>query len=67
MPTITIDDIEYDEDALSTDALAQIKSMQACDVKIVVLNNDLSIVQTARNAYSIALKELLPEETPAHH
>lgn len=62
MPKITIDEKEYELDDLSQEAKAQLDSMLASDTKIAELQRDLAIVQTARNAYAIALKELLPKK-----
>lgn len=59
MATITIDDIEYDVDTLSEDAKAQLAALQATDQRIVEAQQDLAILQTARNAYAVALKNLL--------
>ena len=64
MSTITIDEIAYTESDLSKEAKDQLGSMQLCDQKIVALQADLAIAQTARNAYANALKELLPEAAP---
>ena len=61
MPTITIDGTEYDTDQLSDNAKAQLASLQACENKIRQLQIDLAIVQTARQAYGLALKGELPE------
>ena len=61
MPTITIDGTEYDTDQLSDNAKAQLASFQACENKIRQLQIDLAIVQTARQAYGLALKGELPE------
>ena len=59
MATITIDDIEYDVDTLSEDAKAQLAALQATDQRIVEAQQELAILQTARNAYAVALKNLL--------
>ena len=61
MSTITIDDIEYTQDDLSDEAKVELGSMQACDQRIEVLQTDLAIAQTARNAYAAALNGLLPK------
>jgi hypothetical protein len=39
-------------------------SMQICDQKIAVLQTDIAIAQTARNAYANALNGLLPKAAP---
>jgi hypothetical protein len=61
MPTITIDNKQYDTDALSDDAKKQLTSLQVTDQEIQRLNIQLAIAQTARNAYARALNELLPK------
>jgi len=60
MPIITIDNIEYDTDKLSGEAKAQLISMQFCDQELARLQAQAAAYQTARNAYSKALKEALP-------
>ena len=65
MSTITIDGTEYAADSLSTEAKAELSSMQSCDDKIAALQADYAIAQTARNAYSAALKTLLPKAKAA--
>jgi hypothetical protein len=64
MATIKIDGFEYDLDALNDDAKAQLVSLQAVDRRIGAARSELAILQTARIAYSRALKELLPQITP---
>jgi len=61
MPTITIDNKDYDTDNLSDSAKAQLTSLQVTDAEIQRLNIQLAIAQTARNAYAKALSELLPK------
>ena len=61
MPKITIDEKDYELDDFSAEAKAQLESMFAADTKIAELQRDLAIAQTARNAYAIALKEVLPK------
>ena len=64
MSTITIDDIAYAEDDLSNEAKVELGSMQVCDQRIAMLQTDLRIAQTARNAYAKALNSLLPKAVP---
>ena len=61
MTTITIDDVEYDLAELSEEAKAQIQALQATDRRIAEAQQDLAILQTARNAYAMALQELLAD------
>jgi hypothetical protein len=61
MSTITIDGTEYAEEALSSEAKAELVSMQVCDQRVATMQTDLRIAQTARNAYANALNSLLPK------
>ena len=56
MATLTIDGKDYDSDALSENAKAQLVSLQAVDRRIESLQEELAILQTARIAYGNALK-----------
>jgi hypothetical protein len=61
MPTIKIDDKDYDLDKLSDEAKQQLEMPVATDNKIRELQRDLAIAQTARNAYAKALEAMLPK------
>ena len=61
MPTIKIDDKDYDFDTLSQEAKDQLTSLQFVDNELIRLNAQVAVYSTARNAYSNALKELLPK------
>jgi hypothetical protein len=60
MPTIKIDNKEYDVDSLSNEAKAQLGSIQFVDNEIARLQAQLAAMQTARNTYGKALSSLLP-------
>jgi hypothetical protein len=60
MPTIKIDNIDYDTDKLSDEAKAQLASIQFCDQELARLQSQAAAYQTARIAYAKALKEALP-------
>ena len=60
MPTIKIDNIDYDTDTLSPEARQQLEMLVATENKLRELQRDTAIAQTARNAYVNALKSLLP-------
>ncbi len=60
MNRITIDNKDYDLDMLSDEAKAQLQMLQLSDQEITRLNAQLTIVQTARVAYSNALFATLP-------
>ena len=62
MNTINIDNKEFDVEALSENAKAQIISLRSCDQRMQALQQELAILQTARNAYSNALKADLPDD-----
>lgn len=60
---ITIDGNEYPLELLSEEAKAQLVSLQMVDRKIAEAQQDLAILQTARNAYANALKGMLPGDS----
>ena len=60
--TWTINDKEYDLDDLSDTAKSQIVNIQVVDGEIGRLNQQLAIMQTARNAYGKALNDEIAEK-----
>ncbi len=60
MPTIKIDNVDYDTDTLSNEAKAQLISMQFCDQELARLQAQAAAYQTARQAYAKALQAALP-------
>jgi hypothetical protein len=60
MPTIKIDNIDYDTETLSDEAKAQLISMQFCDQELQRLQAQAAAYQTARQAYAKALQAALP-------
>jgi hypothetical protein len=62
MANITIDNVEYDTESLSPEALAQLQSIQFVDAEVARLNGRIAAMNTARNAYGTALQQLLPQE-----
>jgi Family of unknown function (DUF6447) len=60
MPTIKIDNQEYDVDTLSDEAKAQVISLQFCDQEIARLQAQTAAYRTARTAYAKALQAALP-------
>ena len=61
MPAITINDKPYDLGSLSSDAKAQLASLQFVDAELARLQAKAAALQTARMAYAKALQELLPK------
>ena len=59
MPSIKIDDKEYDVDTLSKEAKDQLLSIQFCDQELQRLQAQAAAYQTARMAYAKALNEAL--------
>ena len=59
MANITIDGKEYDADALSDEAKAQLVSLQFCDMQLQRLQAEVASFQTARMQYARALQEEL--------
>ena len=60
MPSIKIDNVEYDTDKLSDEAKAQLVSLQFCDQELQRLQALAAAIQTARMAYAKALQSALP-------
>jgi uncharacterized small protein (DUF1192 family) len=61
-PKVTIDDKEYLISDLSDQAKAELGSMNVVDQKIANLQQEIAIMQTARNAYAQALAAALPKD-----
>ena len=53
---VTIDGIDYEIGLLSDGAKSQIENLQFCDERILQLQNELAISNTARIGYLRALK-----------
>jgi len=51
MPTVKIDDIEYELDQLSDEAKAQLASLQFVDAELERPNAQNAVLQTARVAF----------------
>lgn len=62
MAKIKIDDVEYDTEKMSDNAKAQIASLQFNDAHMMRLRNELAIADTARIAYTNALKAELEKK-----
>jgi hypothetical protein len=58
-PKVTIDDKDYVIEDLPDDAKSQLSSMNVVDQKITSLQQEVAIMQTARNAYAQALTAAL--------
>jgi hypothetical protein len=63
--TITINKTIYSTDKLSDASRSQIVNIQVVDAEIARLQQQLAIAQTARNAYSNALIELVKTKSDA--
>ena len=59
MPTITIDNVEYNTDALSENAKAQVVSLQFVQQELARLEAQVAVYRTAEAGYAKALKEEL--------
>ncbi|WP_299794170.1 DUF6447 family protein [uncultured Marivita sp.] len=62
MAKLSIDGKEYDSASLSEEARNNMLNTKYCDDKIAELKRELAIIQTARNAYALALKGALPKD-----
>jgi hypothetical protein len=61
-PKVTIDGKDYFISDLSDQAKAELGSMNVVDQKIANLNQEIAIMNTARNAYARALGAALPKD-----
>ncbi len=59
MPTIKIDEKDYEFDTLSEEAKGQLAMLQFVDGELQRLTAQTAVLQTARMAYSKALNEAL--------
>jgi hypothetical protein len=66
MNKVTIDEIDYDLDKLSSEAKNQLVSLQFVDQELQKLNAQAAVLQTARVAYINALKECLSVPSTSH-
>ncbi|MBO0346816.1 DUF6447 family protein [Roseibium limicola] len=62
---INIDGVEYETDKLSDAAREMIVNIRVVDMKINALQQEVAIMQTAKNAYGQALKSMLPADAQA--
>ena len=60
MPTLKIDNKEYDLDTLSDECKAQLASIQFVEQELVRLQAKAAALKTAKGAYLQALKASLP-------
>jgi len=60
MPMIKIDGQEYEVDSFSQEAKSQLFSIQFIDKELMRIQMQVAALQTARNAYAMGLKKVLP-------
>jgi hypothetical protein len=60
MPSIKIDNKEYDLDTLSDECKAQLASLQFVEQELARLQAQAAVLQTARVSYAKALQAALP-------
>lgn len=71
MTKIFIDNVEYETDDFSNELNAEVQMLQYTERRVLEIQADLATCQTAKNAYSIRIRDLLkrdhnhqpPEET----
>ncbi len=61
-PKIVIDGVEYDASDLSDPAKGAVASLQFAEAKLMALQNELAVCQTARFAYIKGLKSELEDK-----
>lgn len=62
MAKVTIENKEYDLDALSDEARTQVANIAYCDGKLQDLQRETAVLQTARATYIAALRKALPKD-----
>jgi hypothetical protein len=62
MAKVTINGKDYDTDTMSKEARDCMTNVKLCDDRILELQRDLAITQTARAAFANALKNALPKD-----
>ena len=62
MPKITVNEKEYDTDNLSDELNAEINMLANVEKKLIDSQIEMAILQTAKNAYSKRIQDLLPIE-----
>jgi hypothetical protein len=60
MPTIKIDDKDYDYETLPEEAKNQLRMIQFVDAELARLQGQAAVLQTARISYAKALGDALP-------
>ncbi|MDC3290796.1 DUF6447 family protein [bacterium] len=65
MSQITVDGVEYNTEDLSDNGKAQLASLQFLEVQLQKLKSEIAVYQTAKAAYTAALKLALEEESEA--
>ncbi|MEM1429020.1 MAG: hypothetical protein AAGG09_06150 [Pseudomonadota bacterium] len=63
MAKVTIEGREFDMDALTEEAQAQVKNVSYCDTRLQELQGEIAMVRTARSSYLQALKKHLPKDS----
>jgi hypothetical protein len=62
MPTIKVDEIEYNTEDLTDNGKAQLASLQFLEVQMNKIKSEIAVYQTARNSYIASLKAELEEK-----
>ncbi|WP_386630691.1 hypothetical protein [Sulfitobacter geojensis] len=62
MPKVTINGKDYDTETMPKAAKDNMTNVKLCDDRILELQRDIAITQTARNTFAQALKAQLPKD-----
>ena len=63
MPTVKINEIEYEADDLSDSAKAELTMIQYVDGRLADLQAQTAVLQTARSAYAANLANIVAESS----
>jgi hypothetical protein len=61
MPKLKLDDVEYNTEDMSEEALAQVRSLQFLEVKLNELRQEIAVCKTAQIAYLTEFKRMIDE------
>ena len=62
MSKIIIENVEYETDDFSDELNSEVHMLQYTDRRILEIQRELATHQTAKNAYSIRIRELLKQD-----
>ena len=62
MSKIIVENVEYETDDFSDELNSEVQMLQYTERRIIEIQRELATCQTARNAYSIRIRQLLKQD-----